>query len=77
MIVVSTFWDVLWASFIIFFIIVPLIMLWVFALADLFRRRGMSAVSRVIWLLVIVWLPRLGPLIYLLVRPLPETVEYR
>jgi hypothetical protein len=73
----STFWDVLWASFIVFFIIMPLIMLWVFALADLFRRKGMSAVSRVIWLLVIIWLPILGPLTYLLVRPAPEDVAYR
>ena len=76
MIFLSTFWDVLWASFIIFFVIMPLIMLWVFALADLFLRKGMSVISRVIWLLVIVWLPILGPLIYLVTRSAAETVEY-
>ena len=76
MIFLSTFWDVLWGSFVFFFIVAPLIMLWVFALADLFRRRGMSAVSRVIWLLVIIWLPILGPIIYMLTRPPAETVEY-
>jgi len=76
MIYLSTFWDVLWGSFIFFFVVIPLIMLWVFALADLFRRRGMSAISRVIWLLVIIWLPILGPITYLLTRPAAETVEY-
>jgi len=76
MIYLSTFWDVLWASFIFFFVVVPLVMLWVFALADLFRHRGMSVVGRVIWLLVIIWLPIIGPITYLLTRPAAETVEY-
>jgi hypothetical protein len=52
-------------------------MLWAFALVDLFSRRGMSAISRVLWLLFIIFLPILGPLIYLLVRPADERVEYR
>ncbi len=73
----STFWDVIWATFIIMAIIVPLTMFWVFALVDLFRRRGMAAISRVLWLLFIIFLPILGPLIYLLVRPPDEEVEYR
>ena len=73
----STFWDVLWGSFLFFFIFVPLIMLWVFALVDLFSRKGMSAIVRVLWLLFIIFLPIIGPLIYLLVRPADEQVEYR
>ncbi len=73
----STFWDVLWGSFLFFFIFVPLIMLWIFALVDLFRRKGISAIVRVLWLLFIIFLPILGPLIYLLVRPGDEQVEYR
>ncbi len=73
----STFWDVLWASFLFFFIFVPLIMLWVFALVDLFRRKGMSVIVRVLWLLFIIFVPIIGPLIYLLVRPADEEVEYR
>ncbi len=77
MIFLSTFWDVLWGMFLFFFIFVPLIMLWVFALVDLFRRKGMSAISRVLWLLFIVFVPILGTLIYLLVRPADEQVEYR
>lgn len=77
MFILSTFWDVLWASFLFFFIFVPLIMLWVFALVDLFRRKGMSVIARVLWLLFIIFVPIIGPLIYLLVRPADEEVEYR
>ena len=64
----STFWDVIWASFIILFVFVPLVMLWVFALVDLFGRRDLRWL-KVVWLLVIIFIPILGPLIYLLVRP--------
>ncbi len=77
MIFLSTFWDVLWGSFIFSVIFVPLILLWGFALVDLFIRRGMSAISRVFWLIFIIFLPILGPIIYLLVRPAEEEVEYR
>ncbi len=73
----STFWDVVWGMFLIAFVFAPLIMLWVFALADLFRRKGMSAIGRVLWLVVIIVLPILGPLTYLLVRPPAQEVEYR
>ena len=77
MIFLSTFWDVIWASFLFFFIFVPLIMMWGFALVDLFTRKGMSAIARVLWLLFIILVPIFGPLIYLLVRPRDEQVEYR
>jgi hypothetical protein len=77
MIFLSTFWDVFWSLVIFFFIFVPLIMLWAFALVDLFKRSGMSAISRVLWLLFIIFLPVLGSLIYLLVRPPEEEIGYR
>ena len=64
----STFWDVIWASFIILFVFVPLVMLWVFALVDLFGRRDLRWL-KVVWLVFIIFLPIIGPLIYLLVRP--------
>lgn len=76
-ILLSTFWDVFFGMLIFFFIFVPLVLLWVAALMDLFRRRGMSAISRVLWLLFIVFFPLLGPIIYLLVRPPAEDIHYR
>jgi hypothetical protein len=64
----STFWDVFWAVLITWFIMIPLLMLWVFALADLFRRRDIR-LSKVPWLMFIIVIPVLGSIIYLLVRP--------
>ena len=68
-VILSTFWDVMWASFILFFILIPLVMLWAFALLDLFFVRHDIRWSKVAWLVFIVFLPIIGPLIYLLVRP--------
>lgn len=64
----STFWDVIWATLLLFFIIIPLIMLWVFALMDLFVRPDIRW-RKVLWLLFIVFVPIFGAIIYLLVRP--------
>ncbi len=64
----STFWDVVWASFIVFFVMIPLIMLWAFALVDLFIRRDIRW-QKVLWLLFIIFVPIFGTIIYLLVRP--------
>ncbi len=64
----STFWDVLWATLIVMVIFVPLTLLWVFALMDLFGRRDIRWL-KVSWLVLIIFLPIFGPLIYLLVRP--------
>ena len=67
----STFWDVLWAMIIVLFIFIPLTMMWVFALGDLFRRRDIRWL-KVSWLLLIIFVPIFGPLVYLLVRPEEE-----
>lgn len=71
MIFLSTFWDVMAALFIAFFVFIPLIMLWGFALADLFMRKA-SALHKVLWLLGIIIFPILGPIIYVLVHPAGE-----
>ena len=65
MIVGSTFWDV----FFLLLIWIPLITLWIFALADIFRRRDMSGGSKALWVACVVFLPWLGTFIYLLARP--------
>jgi len=64
----STFWDVIWATLILFFIIIPLVMLWIFALMDLFMRRDIRW-QKVLWLLFIIFVPLFGSIVYLLVRP--------
>jgi hypothetical protein len=64
----STFWDVIWATFIVFFVVIPLILLWTFALVDLFIRPDIR-LRKVLWLIFIVFMPIFGAIIYLLVRP--------
>ena len=65
MLVGSTFWDV----FFLLLIWIPLITLWIFALADIFRRRDMRGVSKALWVACVVFVPWLGTFIYLLSRP--------
>ena len=64
----STFWDVVLGAFIVFFVLIPIILIWVVALADLFTRRDIRG-QKVLWLLVIVFIPIFGAITYLLVRP--------
>ena len=64
----STFWDVIGAAFLIMFVFIPLILLWTFALVDLFVRRDIRW-RKVLWLVFIVFIPVFGSIIYLLVRP--------
>jgi hypothetical protein len=66
-----------WSAFILLFIFIPLILFWIFALADMFRRTDLTVVGRVVWLIIIIMLPLIGPVIYLLVRPPVEMVKYR
>jgi hypothetical protein len=64
-IVGSTFWDV----FFLLLIWIPLLTLWIFALADIFRRGDMSGGSKALWVACVVFLPWFGRFIYLLARP--------
>ena len=48
--------------------VLPLIMFWVFALADLFRRYDISGWAKAAWLFAIVFLPFLGTIFYVLTR---------
>ena len=67
------FWD----SFFLFLIFIPLIMIWVFALFDIFRRDDMSGWLKALWVVVIILLPFFGTLIYLIFRPAGATAQER
>lgn len=71
--VATTFWE----TFFLFLIFLPLLMIWAFALVDIFRRDDLGGVSKALWVLVIFLLPFLGTLIYLIVRPAGATKEER
>ena len=62
---------------IILFIFIPLIMLWVFALVDLFARPDLGGGAKVLWMFLIIFLPLLGVLIYFLTRPTPAVEDVR
>jgi hypothetical protein len=71
-----TFWDVVW-SMVIFFFWFMLIWIWITCLGDLFRRNDLSGGWKAIWIVVLIFLPLLGCLIYMIARPkvTPQDVQ--
>jgi hypothetical protein len=67
------FWD----FFLLLLIYVPLIMVWSFALVDIFRRDDIRGVTKAVWTVAIFVLPFVGTLIYLVARPVGATKEER
>jgi len=59
-----TFWEL----FVILMVFVPLIMLWVFTLVDLFQRPDLSGAAKALWAIAIVLLPLIAMLIYFIMR---------
>ena len=69
----STFWQV----FVILIVWIPLILLWAFALVELFRSRdALEGWQVALWLLGIVFLPIIGPAAYLIYQGMhSETIQ--
>lgn len=65
MVFAVSFWNLFW----LFFIFLPLLFLWAFGLVDVFRRRDLSGVAKAAWVILILWIPIIGLLIYFLARP--------
>jgi hypothetical protein len=59
------FWHAMWIAF----VIIPLSILWIFCVVDIFVRRDLSGLARVAWLLAVLVLPLVGALLYLIARP--------
>lgn len=64
-------------AFLLFLIFIPLIMIWVFALFDIFRRDDMGGGMKALWVIIVILMPFFGTLIYLLFRPAGATLEER
>jgi hypothetical protein len=73
MLVANSFWE----TFFLLLIFLPLMMIWAFALVDIFRRDDIGGVSKALWVVVVFLLPFLGTLIYLVVRPAGATEQER
>jgi len=65
MIVASTFLE----NFFLLLIFLPLVMVWAFALVDIFRREDMGGGSKALWVFCVIVLPFLGTMLYLILRP--------
>jgi hypothetical protein len=71
------FWD----SFLLLLIFVPLVVVWSFALVDVFHRHDLSGPWKAFWVAAIVLVPLFGAVMYLVARPherpsgAPEGVE--
>jgi hypothetical protein len=68
-----SFWDAFW----LLLIYIPLLLVWGYALVDIFRRDDLSGLAKALWVIVVILLPFIGTLIYLLFRPAGATPEER
>jgi uncharacterized membrane protein YhaH (DUF805 family) len=71
-----TFWDIVVSMFW-FAILFMWIMIVISIFADIFRRNDLSGGWKVIWIIVIFWIPFIGILIYMISRPkmTPQDLE--
>jgi hypothetical protein len=61
-----------WGWFFLFLIFIPLMMLWIYTLADIFQRVDLSGWVKALWVIFVLFLPLLGMLIYFIARPVTE-----
>jgi hypothetical protein len=71
-----TFWDIVVSMFW-FALLFMWIMIVISIFADIFRRNDLSGGWKVIWIIVIFWIPFIGILIYMISRPkmTPQDLE--
>lgn len=58
-----------WSVVLLVLLLVPVVLLWVYALIDLARRTDQKAWRKVTWIAAVVLLPIVGPLLYVIFRP--------
>jgi type VI protein secretion system component VasK len=68
-----SFWDAFW----LLLIFVPLVLVWAFAVVDIFRRDDLHGWVKALWLVVVILAPFFGTLIYLIFRRPGATPEER
>jgi len=61
-----------WEWLVVFFIYIPLMMVWIFTLVDIFQRPNLSGWVKALWVIFVLFLPLLGMLIYFIARPVTE-----
>ena len=62
-------WGIFWASQLALLIFIPLLVIWLFAIVDLFARGDIGGLGKSFWLLAILFLPIFGTVGYYLFLP--------
>lgn len=65
------FWDVFW----LLLIFIPLLLIWTFAIVDIFQREDLTGWHKAVWILVVLVLPFVGTFLYLIFRPRDTTPD--
>ena len=69
-------WPVFWMAMLTLFVFMPVLLLWLFAIVDLFGRADIAGLGKVLWLFAILFLPIVGTLMYYLFRPVAASYRW-
>jgi uncharacterized protein YpmS len=58
-----------WQLIFVFLIFIPIILLWIFTLIDIFKREDLSGIAKALWAIAILFLPLIGMIVYFVTRP--------
>jgi predicted membrane channel-forming protein YqfA (hemolysin III family) len=64
-----------WEFFLLLVVFIPLAIIWVAAVFDLFKRHDLSGVAKALWLLAVVLFPVVGVVAYLVFRPKEQVAD--
>ena len=65
-----------WGWFFLFLIFIPMMMLWIYTLVDIFNRVDLSGWVKALWVIFVLILPIIGMMIYFIFRPiLPQDIQ--
>ena len=60
---------VFWNWVLRFFIFIPMMVAWIYTAFDIFQRPDIGGLAKFLWLLLILFIPIIGMLIYFIARP--------
>jgi hypothetical protein len=72
---VLAFTGAQWILLLVF--IIPVVILWGYAIVSLIGRRDLGIGAKLLWLLGILWLPIIGAVLYFMLRPAPQEQNRR
>ena len=58
-----------WELFVVLFVMLPLMALWIGCIIDMISRPDLKAITKGIWVVVVLFFPFFGALAYIIMRP--------